>query len=108
MARIQCSERIDADLRRIVARGPAPAERDDGDECDDRGSAGVEMAAVTAAIDVLMASPLIGRPCEDGLRELVIGRRTRGCLALYHYDERMDLVRILAIRSHQDSGYSLT
>lgn len=63
------------------------------------------LSGVIAAIDVLMASPLIGRPCEDGLRELVIGRGMRGYLALYHYDERMDLVRILAIRSQKESGY---
>lgn len=63
------------------------------------------LSGVIAAIDVLMASPLIGRPCDDGLRELVIGRGMRGYLALYHYDERMDLVRILAIRSQKESGY---
>ena len=91
LARIQRSERIDGDLRRIVARLRGPA-----------------AIAVTAAIDVPMASPLIGRPCEDDLRRLVIRRGMRGCLALHHHDERMDLVRILAIRSHQDSGYSPT
>lgn len=66
------------------------------------------LSGVIAAIDVLMASPLIGRPCDDGLRELVIGRGMRGYLALYHYDERLDLVRILAIRSQKESGYQPT
>lgn len=63
------------------------------------------LTGLIAAIDVLAANPLIGRPCEDGLRELVIGRGMRGYLALYHYDERVDLVRILAIRSQRESGY---
>jgi plasmid stabilization system protein ParE len=95
LARIQFSERIDTDLRRIVEhmREHASTDRDE------------RLSGVIAAIDVLMASPLIGRPCDDGLRELVIGRGMRGCLALYHYDERMDLVRILAIRSQKESGY---
>jgi toxin ParE1/3/4 len=60
------------------------------------------------AIDVLIANPLIGRPCGDGLRELVIGRGMRGYIALYDYDERSDLVRILAIRSQRESGHLST
>lgn len=97
MARIQFSARIDTDLARTVEhmREHASTDRDE------------RISSVIAAIDVLMASPLIGRPCEHGLRELVIGRGMRGYLALYHYDERMDLVRILAIRSQKESGYPI-
>lgn len=66
------------------------------------------LEGLITAIDVLIANPLIGRPCGDHLRELVIGRGMRGYLALYHYDERRDLVRVLAIRSQKESGYHPT
>lgn len=63
------------------------------------------LTGLKAAIGVLGSNPLIGRPCGDGCRELIIGRGTRTYIALYEYDERMDLVRILAIRSQKESGY---
>ena len=95
MARIQFSARIDTDLARIVEhmREHASTDRDE------------RISSVIAAIDVLTASPLIGRPCEHGLRELVIGSGMRRYLALYHDEERLDLMRILAIRSQKESGY---
>jgi len=98
LARIFFTERIDADLQRIVGHMHEHASTD----ADERPT------ALIAAIDVLAANPLIGRPCDNGLRELVIGRGMRCYLALYHYDERMDLVRILAIRSQKESGYHPT
>lgn len=63
------------------------------------------VAGLKAAIGVLESNPLIGRPCGDGCRELIIGRGTRSYIALYEYDERMDLVSVLAIRSQRESGY---
>lgn len=98
MAEIYFSERIDADLRRIVEHMREHASIDGADR----------LAGLIAAIDVLIANPLIGRPCGERLRELVIGRGMRGYLALYHYDERRDLVRVLAIRSQKESGYHPT
>ena len=95
MARIYFTERIEIDLRRIIDHMREHASTDDGER----------LMGLVAAIDVLATNPLIGRPCDDGLRELVIGRGMRGYLALYHYDERMDLVRVLAIRSQRESGY---
>lgn len=66
------------------------------------------LQGLMSAIDVLAANPLIGRPCADGCRELVIGRGLRGYIALYSYDEPKDLVRILAIRSQKEVGYCPT
>ncbi len=38
---------------------------------------------IVEAINVLESNPLIGRPARDGKRELVIGRRAHGYLAVY-------------------------
>jgi len=68
--------------------------------------AGSRIGEVMRAIDILERSPLIGRPVEGGLRELVIGRGTRGYVALYRYLEEVDIVFILAIRGQNEAGYS--
>jgi plasmid stabilization system protein ParE len=60
---------------------------------------------VVDAITILNDHPLIGRPIEQGLRELVISRGKTGYLALYDYDEATDLVVILAIRHQRERGY---
>ena len=57
------------------------------------------------AIDILINSPLIGRPTDSRLRELVLGRRLRGYIALYRYILEIDTVFILAIRSQSEAGY---
>jgi plasmid stabilization system protein ParE len=63
------------------------------------------VADVIPAIDVLEQSPFIGRPLRAGLRELVIGRGSRGYLALYRYVEEVDIVFILAIRAQKELEY---
>jgi len=49
------------------------------------------------AIDILARHPLIGRPVEQELRELVISRGKTGYIALYDYVQEHDVVRVLAI-----------
>jgi toxin ParE1/3/4 len=61
---------------------------------------------ILIAIDILEKNPLIGRPVESEKRELVIGRRGRGYVALYRYLEVMDTIFILAVRSQRESGYA--
>ena len=61
---------------------------------------------IIAAIDVLGRSPQIGRPCEGGNRELVIGRGSRGYIALYRYLAAIDIVFVLAVRSQREGGYA--
>lgn len=67
---------------------------------------GQRTGEIIAALDVLEQNPLIGRPVANGKRELVIGRRTRGYLALYRYVPEMDIVFVLAIRSQREAGYA--
>jgi len=57
------------------------------------------------AIDVLERHPRIGRPTADGLHELVIGRQSRGFVALYRYLPEADTVFVLAIRNQKEAGY---
>ena len=60
---------------------------------------------IIQAIDVLQHNPLIGRPVLADTRELVIGRKARGYVALYRYIEQIDTVLVLAIRSQREAGY---
>lgn len=63
---------------------------------------------IVRAIDVLAHNPLIGRPVLNGKRELVIGRKGRGFLALYQYVDKLDTVYVLAVRSQREAGYART
>lgn len=62
------------------------------------------IADIIKAIDVLERNPLIGRPVRADLRELVIGRRARGYVALYRYVAELDTVFVLAIRGQKEAG----
>jgi toxin ParE1/3/4 len=68
----------------------------------------VRIGEIIQAIDVLQHNPLIGRPVSAETRELVIGRRAHGYVALYRCIEQIDMVFVLAIRSQQEAGYSRT
>jgi addiction module RelE/StbE family toxin len=89
----------------------APEIRDDFDRILDYLSAhAIEDASgrireIIQAIDVLRHNPLIGRPVSADTRELVIGRRGHGYVAVYHYVEQADTVLVLAIRSQREAGY---
>ena len=61
---------------------------------------------IIEALTVLENNPLIGRPVANGKRELVIGRRSGGYIALYRYVAEMDIVFVLAIRSQREAGYA--
>ena len=60
---------------------------------------------IVAAIGVLETNPLIGRPAESSKRELVIGRRSHGYVALYRYVAEIDTVFVLAIRAQREAGF---
>ena len=60
---------------------------------------------ILSGISVTEVHPLIGRPGEAGLREIVISRGRSGYLALYRYDEARDRVLVLAIRHQREAGY---
>ncbi|MGY1408775.1 type II toxin-antitoxin system RelE/ParE family toxin [Luteimonas sp. A611] len=64
------------------------------------------LRGIADALDVLRANPLIGRADGDTLRELVIGRGSRGYVALYRYVALVDTVFVLAIRAQREAGYA--
>jgi plasmid stabilization system protein ParE len=60
---------------------------------------------ITEAMQVLANHPLIGRPAEQALRELVISRGKSGYLALYSHEVEQDIVLVLAIRHQREAGH---
>ena len=61
---------------------------------------------IIEAFNVLEFNPMIGRPSNNDKRELVIGHRSHGYVALYRYVAEVDTVFILAVRSQQEAGYA--
>ncbi len=62
---------------------------------------------IAEAVQILEHHPLIGRPTEQGMRELVISRGRTGYLALYSHNETHDVVLIFAIRHQREAGHTL-
>ena len=61
---------------------------------------------VIDCISLLKRHPEIGRvSSKNGLRELVISRGNTGYIALYEYEELLDLVTVLSIWHQRESGY---
>jgi plasmid stabilization system protein ParE len=71
----------------------------------DPASAPATTDLILEAVEVLANHPLIGRPVEEELRELIISRGTSGYVALYSYEEAEDAVLILTIRHQREVGY---
>ena len=59
---------------------------------------------IIEAISVLEYNPMIGRPTNNNKRELVIGRRSHGYVALYRYIVEIDTIFVLAVRSQKEAG----
>jgi toxin ParE1/3/4 len=98
MSRIELAPEVGDDLDRILEHLLAHQEVDATSRIED----------IVKAIDVLERNPLIGRPARADLRELVIGRRARGYVALYRYVAELDTVFVLAIRGQKEAGYTIT
>ena len=94
MAQLIYASRSLADLDRLV---------DFLLEADDDATDVVRLIA--EAVDVLANHPLMGRPVEQGLRELVISQGKSGYVALYSYEREKDVVLLLAIRHQKEAGY---
>lgn len=95
MAKLIYAERAFADLEKLTdflveSDPPAAAET---------------VGLIEEAVALLRRHPLIGRPVELGLRELVISRGRTGYVALYSFEEAQDAVLILAIRHQREAGY---
>ncbi len=94
MARVELAPEVIADLERTLEHLEHPGV--DGQR---------QLDGILVALDALEHNPEIGRPCGTA-RELVIGRRARGFVALYRYIEPLDLVLVLAVRSQREAGAS--
>ncbi len=95
MARIELAPAALADLTRYVDH----LERHGGEQI------AVRIEGLVDALDVLVHSPLIGRPVRGGKRELVIGSGPDGYVALYRHVARVDTVFVLALRSQREERY---
>lgn len=71
----------------------------------DPDSAPERIGEILEAIQILTHSPQIGRPVKGGKRELVIGRASRGYVALYQYVAQIDTAFVLAVRSQREVGF---
>jgi toxin ParE1/3/4 len=98
MARIELATEIQEDFDRILDHLSEHAVED----------APERIREIVQAIDVLQHNPLIGKLVSADMRELVIGRRSHGYMALYRYIEQIDTVFVLAIRSQREAGYGNT
>ena len=87
MSRIELAPELGDDIDRILEHLLAHKRADAQSRIED----------IIGAIDVLERNPLIGRPARADLRELVIGRRARGYVALYRYVVELDTVFVLAM-----------
>jgi plasmid stabilization system protein ParE len=63
-------------------------------------------AVIADGIGLLERHPLIGRPVEHELRELLISRGKSGYAALYNFRRAQDVVLVLAIRHQREAGYA--
>ncbi len=95
MAKLSYSGRALADLERLT---------DFLIEADPK-AALETVGLIEEAVGLLARHPLIGRPVEHPLRELVISRGRTGYVALYSFEEERDAVLILAIRHQREAGY---
>ncbi|TAA44052.1 type II toxin-antitoxin system RelE/ParE family toxin [Pseudoxanthomonas winnipegensis] len=96
MTRIRLGPGVIEDLERIAAYLRDHESEHAGDRAED----------IVSALDVLTGNPLIGRPAHGDSRELVIGRGSRGYLALYRYVDVTDTVVVLALRAQREAGYA--
>lgn len=96
MTQVQLAPEIQEDIDRIL---------DHLCEHDVR-NASERVMEIIEAVEVLHHNPHIGRRVSENLRELVIGRSSRGYIALYCYVEAIDTVFVLAIRSQREAGYA--
>lgn len=97
MARLIYSSQALADLERLanflLQDAPAAAEE--------------ALELIEEAVMLLKRHPLIGRPVEQGLRELLISRGRTGYVALYGFEEAQDAVLIFSIRHQREAGYGI-
>ena len=96
MSRIELAPEVDDDLDRILDYLAEYQVENPG----------LRIREIIEALNVLEHNPLIGRPANNDKRELVIGRRSHGYVALYRYVAEVDTVFVLAVRSQREAGFA--
>ena len=95
MSRVELAPGISDDFERIL----------DHLASHDVENTAARIGEIIQAVNVLETNPLIGRPAAGDQRELIIGRRAHGYVALYRYVPELDTVLVLALRSQREAGY---
>jgi plasmid stabilization system protein ParE len=54
-------------------------------------AAGTAIDVIRDGIEILERHPFVGRPCEEGLRELLISYGKSGYVALFSFEQRQTL-----------------
>src|SRR5258708_12583787 len=98
MARVEVAPEVTDDFDRIL----------DHLAQHDVRNAPARIREIIRAFDVLETNPLIGRPAPGNKRELIIGRRGAGYVALYRHVPEIDTVFILALPSQREAAYHRT
>jgi plasmid stabilization system protein ParE len=96
VARVEFAEGVMDDYSRIIAHLQAHGSAESANRLE----------AIVLTMDVLECNPWIGRPAEEGRRELIIGHGAHGYVALYAFIEEVDTVLVLALHSQREAGYS--
>lgn len=96
MARVELAPEAGDDLERIIEH----LERHEATHIASR------LGEIIDAVGVLQSNPLIGRLVRGDKRELVIGRGSRGYVALYRYAPALDTVFVLAVRGQREAGFA--
>jgi toxin ParE1/3/4 len=96
MTRVELAPEVTEDFDRILEHLAAHEVAETASRIED----------IISAISALERNPLIGRSVEGENRELVIGRASRGYVALYRYVAAVDTAFVLAIRSQREAGYA--
>lgn len=95
MAQVTYSETALSNLERIVEFTATESEE----------PAATALDLIVDAIGMLARHPLVGRPAEMHLRELVISQGRTGFVALYSYEPMQDVVLVLAVRHQREAGF---
>lgn len=95
MAKISYSQQAFADLDRLIDFLTPNGESAQAEALD----------LISEAVNILVRHPLIGRPAESGLRELIVSQGRTGYLVLYSYEHEFDAVLVLAIHHQREAGF---
>lgn len=71
----------------------------------DLSSAQRAIQTIRDQLAILQQMPKIGRPAEEGFRELVIDFGSSGYLALYDFDERSEIITVHTVRHQKELDY---